>query len=234
MRVRGMCPGLRGRLPRQMTESGVSWFTPGKQLSYDNLSRLGDGGSMPSRRPSPSRSSAEHPGTSPGLPGADARPRHDEGNGTDPADRPLGARDDLDVALLRLHRLALAATVRAGNESSPPVTPTQIRVLTLLAASPDGMPLSAIAESLFVSPPSASRLCQRLVRDGLVTRSAGPGHYILIALSAEGARVLRALNQARVTPLRQLIDALSPRRRAAAIAQLTELGRQAGDRHDAW
>ena len=107
--------------------------------------------------------------------------------------KPLGAHDDLDTALLWLHRLALAATVRAGNESSPPVTATQIRVLTLLAASPDGMPLSAIADALFVSPPSASRLCQRLVRDGLVTRSAGPGHYILISLSPAGSRVLRRL-----------------------------------------
>jgi DNA-binding MarR family transcriptional regulator len=178
---------------------------------------------MPSRGPSPSRSAAER-----------SRTRPDEGNGTDPVGKPLGAHDDLDVALLRLHRLALAATVRAGNESSSPVTPTQIRVLTLLAASPDGMPLSAIAEALFVSPPSASRLCQRLVRDGLVTRSAGPGHYILISLSAEGAHVLRALNQARVRPFRQLIDALPPRRRAVAIAQLTELGRRADDLHDAW
>ncbi len=148
--------------------------------------------------------------------------------------KPLGARDDLDVAVLWLHRLALAATVRAGNESSPPVTPTQVRVLTLLSASPDGMPLGAIAEALFVSPPSASRLCQRMVRDGLVTRSAGPGHYILMSLSGEGSRVLSALNRARAAPFRHLIDALPPRRRAAMIAQLCEFGRLADERHDAW
>lgn len=148
--------------------------------------------------------------------------------------KPLGARDDLDVAVLWLHRLALAATVRAGHESSPPVTPTQVRVLTLLAASPDGMPLSAIADALFVSPPSASRLCQRMVRDGLVTRSAGPGHYILMSLSDEGSRVLHALNRARAAPFRQLIEALPPRRRAVMIAKLTEFGRLASERHDAW
>ncbi len=148
--------------------------------------------------------------------------------------KPLSAHDELDTALLRLHRLALAATVRAGNESSPSVTATQIRVLTLLAASPDGMPLSTIADALFVSPPSASRLCQRLVRDGLVTRSAGPGHYILISLSPAGSRVLGALNQARIAPFRQLIDALPPRRRATMVAQLTELARQANGQHATW
>ncbi len=157
-----------------------------------------------------------------------------DGIGADPMSTPLGARDDLDVALLRLHRLALAATVRAGSESAPAATPTQIRVLTLLAASPEGMPLSAIADALFVSPPSASRLCQRLVRDGLVTRSAGPGHYVFMSLSREGSRVLRTLNRARVTPFRQLIDALSPRAKAVMISQLTELGRRANEQHDAW
>ena len=163
-------------------------------------------------------------------------PRADaDGTGeSNPADKPLGARDDLDAALLRLHRLALAATVRAGNESSPVVTPTQIRVLTLLAASPEGVPLSAIADALSVSPPSASRLCQRLVRDGLATRSARPGHYILISLSQEGTRLLRALNQARVAPFRHLVETLPPRRRAALAAELAELGRRASGQRNTW
>ena len=147
--------------------------------------------------------------------------------------KPLGARDDLDVAVLWLHRLALAATVRAGNESSPSVTPTQIRVLTVLAASPGGMPLGAIADALFVSPPSASP-CQRLVRDGLVIRSACLGHYVLMSLSPDGSRVLRAVNQARAAPFRQLIDALPPRSRAVMTTQFTEFGRLANERHDTW
>jgi DNA-binding MarR family transcriptional regulator len=168
-----------------------------------------------------------------GRAAAGPRARRADGDGGDLTGWPRGARDDLDVALLRLHRLALAATVRAGSESSPQVTPTQIRVLTLLETSPDAMPLSAIADALFVSPPSASRLCQRLARDGLVTRSAGPGHYILISLSRAGARVLAALNQTRIASFRQLIDALPPVRREAVAAALTELGRQA-DQRDAW
>ena len=175
---------------------------------------------MPSRGPSPAAR-----GSAAGLVAA----REPAATGV-----PLGARDELDAALLRLHRLTLAATVRAGSESSPPVTPTQTRVLTLLAASPDGMTLSAIADALYVSPPSASRLCQRLVRDGLVTRSAGPGHYILMSLSRQGARALRALNEVRVASLRQLIDALPPGRRKAMTTQLTELARRATETDDVW
>jgi DNA-binding MarR family transcriptional regulator len=148
---------------------------------------------------------------------------------------PIGARDELDAVLLQLHRSSLAATVRAGSEASPPLTATQIRVLTLLAsAAEDGMTVSAIADGLGMSPPSASRLCQRLVRDGLVTRSAGPGHYILIALSATGHRVLRAVNRGRADPLRHLIDALPPRRRSTMISHLAELARLANQQHEAW
>lgn len=183
---------------------------------------------------SSSQSAVVRSGTGRGHPADGARAATDEGDMSDPMARPLGARDDLDVAVLWLHRLALAVTVRAGNESSPSMTATQIRVLTLLASSPDGMPLGAIADALFVSPPSASRLCQRLVRDGLVNRSAGPGHYILMSLSGEGVRVLRAINQTRILPFRQLIDALPARHRAIMIAQLTEFGRLANERHDVW
>lgn len=148
---------------------------------------------------------------------------------------PLGASDDLDAALLRTLRLALAVTVHAGNNAEPELTPTQIRVLTLLAADAgEGMSVGAIAECLSLSPPSASRLCQRLVRDGLVLRDAGPGHHILISLSEAGARTLTAVNQQRVAPLRTMIDAMPVRARTAVSRALAELNRYAVSDLDLW
>lgn len=145
-----------------------------------------------------------------------------------------GAIDDLDLTLLRLVRMALAATIHAGQSVKPPLTATQVRVLTLLAATEDGMSVSGIAEALSMSPPSASRLCQRMVRDGLVDRSAGPGHYIIMTLSEAGTRSLDEVNRLRVTPLRRLLDDLPERRRADMAEQLRELVRIASDRHDLW
>jgi len=175
-----------------------------------------------------------HPASSPNISDASSATDRDAAAREDPAAEPLGAQDDLDIALLQLHRLALAATVRAGNASVPRLTPTQIRVLTLLAASAVPLPLSAVADAMYVSPPSASRLCQRLVRDGLITRSAGPGHYILMSLSADGGRVLAAVNYVRVAPFRKLIESLPARRRESAVALLTELGRRGHEQDDAW
>lgn len=148
--------------------------------------------------------------------------------------QPLGASDDLDVALLRLHRLTLAVTIHAGQAVDPALTPTQIRVLTLLASSSVGLTLTEVAEALSMSAPSASRLCQRMVRDGRVVRSAGPGHYILMALSADGKRVLRKVNRARTKALRSLVDELPVRRRETMVDQLGELGRLASEHSDLW
>jgi DNA-binding MarR family transcriptional regulator len=115
------------------------------------------------------------------------------------------------------------------------LTPTQIRVLTLLSGDADsGMSVGAIAECLNLSAPSASRLCQRLVRDGLVARAAGPGHHILISLSDAGAATLTEVNQQRVGPLRDLIDNLPPRTRSTVSRALVELNRHAVDDLDLW
>ncbi len=147
---------------------------------------------------------------------------------------PLGAHDGLDIALLGLHRLTLGATIRAGNATTPQLTATQIRLLTLLSTAPEGLTLSAIAGALMVSAPSASRLCQRMVRDELVSRQAGPGHYIIVTLTEAGAAVLQEANRLRLAPLRTLLEELPKARRAEVVRLLDELGRRAARREDTW
>jgi DNA-binding MarR family transcriptional regulator len=53
------------------------------------------------------------------------------------------------------------------------VSPTQLRVLTLLRANP-AMNVNALAQALRVNPSSASRLCDRLEATGLLRRQADP------------------------------------------------------------
>jgi DNA-binding MarR family transcriptional regulator len=129
--------------------------------------------------------------------------------------------EKLDAALLAVTRAMVGATVRAGNAVSPALTTTQIRVLSLLAAAADGLSLTAIADQLDLGRPSASRICQRLVRDRLVTRSQGPGHEIRLALTSEGIETLGRLDELRLRLLRPLVDQLPSPQRAAAIDALT-------------
>lgn len=128
-----------------------------------------------------------------------------------------------DEALLRLLRICLSATIRAGSRAQPPLSPTQVRTLTVIATAPEGLSVHAVAEAISASNPSASRLCQRLVRDGLLDRDAGPGNELRLSLSPQGRDTLNGINHHRVAELRPLLDALPPARRRRATTALREL-----------
>jgi DNA-binding MarR family transcriptional regulator len=127
-----------------------------------------------------------------------------------------------DESLLALMRLCVASTVSAGNAADPPLTATQVRVLNLLSVA-NGMTLTQVAEALGATAPSASRLCGRLVRDGLVSRAAGPGHYVDLRLTAAGRRAVRTLNARRVLTLRRIIEGLPATTRQQAAIGLRAL-----------
>jgi DNA-binding MarR family transcriptional regulator len=143
-------------------------------------------------------------------------PRSDGAGGT-------AETDGADEALLRLIRLCLNATIRAGAAAQPPLSPTQVRTLTVIATAEEGLSVHAVAEAISASNPSASRLCQRLVRDGLLHRDAGPGNELRMSLSPHGHHTLDAINHNRVAELRPLLDALPTSKRRRATTALGDL-----------
>lgn len=147
----------------------------------------------------------------------------------------IGARDDLDSALLRMSRLVLAATVRAGSGVQPGLSPTQIRTLTVIAPSGDeGLSLTAVADALSASRPSASRICKRLVRDGLVARAAGPGNELRLTLSPAGQELLAQVNRIRADRLRAVLQPLPEEQQRAAMRAFEQMARVADDQQDHW
>ncbi len=66
------------------------------------------------------------------------------------------------------------------------VSPTQLRVLTLLDANP-AMNVNALAQTLQVNPSSASRLCDRLEAMGLLRRHTDPRDRREVNLRATAA-----------------------------------------------
>lgn len=141
---------------------------------------------------------------------------------TDPVDAP-GAHDHTDALLLGVSRVVLAATVRAGSEMTPTLSPTQIRTLSVLSAAPEGLSLTAVAQQLGTGLPSTSRIVQRLTRDELVERSAGPGNELRLHLSAAGVATLAQVNRARLEPMRALVDGLPATTRRALVSALDTL-----------
>ena len=96
-------------------------------------------------------------------------------------------------AVLTASRVLVAIAARSLADAGEAVTLTQYRALVVLA-SRGPQSLAALAEALAVTPPTASRLCERLVRKGLVGRRVDRSdrRQVRIALSAAGRRLIDA------------------------------------------
>jgi DNA-binding MarR family transcriptional regulator len=77
--------------------------------------------------------------------------------------------DDIVDAVLAGSRAMIAVAVRSLSAVAEDITIAQYRTLVVLA-SRGPQKLADLAEQLAVTPPTAGRMCDRLVRRGLVTR----------------------------------------------------------------
>jgi DNA-binding MarR family transcriptional regulator len=114
----------------------------------------------------------------------------------------------------------IAVTVKAGNKLDPTISAMQARTLTILSAAPEGLSLNAVAEALAATASATSRICARLVRDGLIDRRSGPGNEIRLSLSPYGISALSNLNRARLEQLEPLLDVLPAEHRATVMQGL--------------
>jgi DNA-binding MarR family transcriptional regulator len=117
--------------------------------------------------------------------------------------------DALTEALITTSRALVALAVRSVAAAPVEVTVPQHRVLVLLAARGE-QPVGALAEQLGVNASNATRVCDRLQRLGLVTRrrSTTDARSVGVALTEEGAEVLRGVRQHRQAEVRRVLAAL--------------------------
>lgn len=97
----------------------------------------------------------------------------------------------------------------------------QLRVLMALEQTEEGLGLDDLGRRLGLSPPSASRLCQRMERDGLLVRDSGPGRSVVVGLTAHGTEQLTNVDLAWAEQLHQLVDGLPPSVRRVLAAELS-------------
>jgi DNA-binding MarR family transcriptional regulator len=120
---------------------------------------------------------------------------------------PPDDRDAVIDAVLTASRVLVAVAARSLSDVAEEVTLTQYRALIVLA-SRGPQSLAPLADAVAVTPPTASRLCERLVRKGLIARR-------------EDHRDRRQVRLALTPAGRELVDAVT-RRRRAEIARLLE------------
>jgi DNA-binding MarR family transcriptional regulator len=148
---------------------------------------------------------------------------------TDRADQV--APDDVDAvtdAVLTASRLLVAVSARSIAAVDEAITIPQFRLLVVLSTR-GPLKSTALAEHLDVNPSTATRMLDRLVTAGLVSREANPAsrRELVIALSATGAAAVRKVTERRRSEITRIVGRMpvSTRRGLVrALCAFTEAG----------
>ncbi|MGC8472401.1 MAG: MarR family winged helix-turn-helix transcriptional regulator [Acidimicrobiales bacterium] len=141
-------------------------------------------------------------------------------------------QDPMVDAVLSASRVLVAVAARslADLDEAEDVTLTQYRSLVVLASrGPQGM--ASLAEALGVTPPTASRLCDRLVRKGLVRRRTDRSdrRQVRVALTEAGRRLVDVVTECRRRQIADLLSAVPEDARRSVAAGLQLLADAAGE-----
>lgn len=133
-------------------------------------------------------------------------------------------------SVLSASRVFVALATRSLADTAEEVTLAQYRALVVLA-SRGPQRLAGLAESLAVTPATATRMCDRLIRKGLVRRSIDPEdrRSVRLDLSSKGRHLVDAVTERRRVEIRALIDAVPSQERAALVHALNLLTQAAGE-----
>lgn len=144
--------------------------------------------------------------------------------------------DDITDAVLSASRALVAVAARSLAAVAADVTLPQYRALVVLCArGPLGM--SELAEEMSCSPSTATRMCDRLVRKGLVRRDHPPTNRreVEVSLLPEGARLVGHVTRQRRKEIARIVAQVPERRRAALVDALRAFADAAGEAPDqAW
>jgi DNA-binding MarR family transcriptional regulator len=143
------------------------------------------------------------------------------------------ARTDVIEALLIASRAMVAIASRSLADIDQDVTLTQSRALVLLASRGPQRVID-IAGDLNVAPSTATRMCDRLVRKGLLRRyrNAADRREVKVTLTATGRDLVRDVSRHRRDELARVVDALPAPTHAHVAAALQALNAAAGEPPD--
>src|SRR5664279_2790387 len=145
--------------------------------------------------------------------------------------RPVEVRRDLIVdAVLSASRVLVAVAARSLGDVAEEVTLTQYRTLVVLA-SRGPQSLAALAEAVDVTPPTATRMCDRLIRKGLIVRRHDrvDRRLIRLTLAEKGHELVAEVTDRRRAEIADLLEAIPSEQQAALVDSLQRLTAAAGE-----
>src|SRR5262249_14336908 len=140
------------------------------------------------------------------------------------------APDELVDTVLAASRALVAVAARSLAAAGDEVTLPQYRALVVLAAQgPQGT--AELAAALAVNPSTATRMCDRLVRQGLIPRDRQPGgcRAARRALARAGRDLVAEVTRQRRAELARLLGALAPEEHEPVIAAFRAFAAAAGE-----
>lgn len=124
---------------------------------------------------------------------------------------------------------ALIGVLDSASRHGVSVSPTQLRVLSLIMTHPDTN-VNRLAEMLDVVPSSASRLCDRLEAVGLLRRVADPRdrREVRLVPTAAAETLLRDLKERRHRAVQTVLDRMPNRMQHELLLALVAFSQAAG------
>jgi DNA-binding MarR family transcriptional regulator len=133
-------------------------------------------------------------------------------------------------AVLSASRVLVAIAARSLADVGEEVTLPQYRSLVVLASrGPQSM--AALAEAVAVTPATASRMCDRLVRKRLVRRRSDrhDRRQVRLALTETGRLLVDAVSARRRLEIAELLKGIPPETQQSVVGALTRLAQSAGE-----
>jgi len=138
--------------------------------------------------------------------------------------------DEIVDAVLTASRALVAVAARSLGDIAEEVTLTQYRTLVVLA-SRGPQSLAELAEAVAVTSPTATRMCDRLIKKGLILRrqDRGDRRLIRLTLAKRGRDLVDEVTRRRREEIVKLVQAVPPDQRAAMVDSLQRLSGAAGE-----
>lgn len=143
---------------------------------------------------------------------------------------PPATRDDVVDAVLSASRVLVAVAARSLAAVADEVTLPQYRALVVLA-SRGPQKVAGLAGHLDVTPATATRMCDRLVRKRLITRTheRGDRRSVRVDLSARGRSLVDEVSERRRREITELLRSVPPSSRGELVRALGLLRDAAGE-----
>lgn len=145
-------------------------------------------------------------------------------------ERPRASREDVVDAVLSASRALVAIAARSLGSAADEVTLPQYRLLVVLASRGPQRGVD-LAEEFDVHPSTVGRMCDRLVRKGLVRRDRGERdrRSVVLGLSDAGRALIDGVTERRRAEILRLVRRLGPDERRAVVSALQVVARAAGE-----